>query len=447
MGKLFGTDGIRGEAGHSPLSPADVRRIGNAAGRVLRSHFGAGDIRIVVVRDTRASGPSIFKSLAQGLREEGVHVYDAGVLCTPAVAHLVRVHKFNSGAVISASHNPPEFNGVKFFSAHGRKWPDEWEEHVEKMFFSGMPKKKSKAAGQLIAAESLAEDYKSFLIESLGRGAILKGLCIAVDCANGANAQNATEVLGRLGAQVFAINDRPTGKNINVNCGSQHTGGLAKLVRAKHCDAGVAFDGDGDRVIFVDEKGRELDGDYLIALLAKDLKSKRRLKNNAVVITVMANLGLRQALSRLGLKMITTPVGDRHVSQAMKTHQASLGGEQSGHIILGDYLPTGDGLLTALHVLTVLKESKKPFSHLTSWIKKFPQVLMNVRVKERKPLKSLDGVSTHIESLEKILGSSGRVLVRYSGTEPLLRIMLEGPNEKRLNDYATSIADLVKRAQ
>jgi len=364
------------------------------------------------------------------------------------VALLVKEHKFHSGAVLSASHNPPEFNGVKFFSMQGRKWPDEWEDHVEKLFFSGAVSGKPRALkGQLVNAETLVDDYKSFVVSSLNGRVDFSGLKVAVDCANGANSRTAPAVLSALGANVFSINNRPTGKNINVNCGSQHTQQLSKTVRARKCHAGVAFDGDGDRVIFVDEKGRELDGDYTIALLAKDLKKKHRLKGSTVVLTVMANLGLRKALGKLGVRTVTTPVGDRHVSEAMRQKKAVLGGEQSGHIILGEFLPTGDGLLTALHTLAMLKENKQPFSQLTSWIQKFPQVLLNVRVKERRPIEDLKGVSKKIKAIEKELKSNGRVLVRYSGTEPLLRIMLEGPNQKKLNDYAKSIATLVKNAQ
>ncbi len=447
MGKLFGTDGIRGEAGRSPLNAANVRKIGRAAGRVLRAKFGARDTRVVVVRDTRASGLALFKSLSDGLREEGIHVYDAGVLCTPAVALLVKTHKFHSGAVISASHNPPEFNGVKFFSAQSRKWPDDWEEHVEKLFFADRTKGGKNLRGQLVPAESLADDYAAFLATTLKGHADLSGLRIAVDCANGANFRTAPNVLGSLGADVICINNKPTGKNINVNCGSQHTGSLSRIVRQKRCHAGVAFDGDGDRVVFVDEKGRELDGDFLIALLAEYLQKKRRLKKKTVVATVMANLGFRKALKKLGVRTLTTPVGDRHVSEAMRRHGAVLGGEQSGHIIMGEFLPTGDGLLTALHVLAAIKESGKPLSKLVGFVKKFPQVLLNVRVKERVPLESMAGVSAKIHSIEKTLGENGRVLIRYSGTEPLLRIMLEGPNQADLNKYAASIADLVKKAQ
>jgi phosphoglucosamine mutase len=447
MGQFFGTDGIRGEAGRSPLTAKEVWKIGRAAGRVLKSKINSGPIRVVIVRDTRASGPSLLKNLSDGLREEGVHVYDAGVLCTPAVALLVKTHKFQSGVVISASHNPPEFNGVKFFSAQSRKWPDEWEGHVEKILLSKKKDKRGPLKGEMVPADSLADDYAHFLIESLGAKYSLNGLRIAVDCANGANYKMAPTVLTELGAEVFTINHKPTGRNINVDCGSQHTHHLSKLVRKKKCDVGVAFDGDGDRVVFVDEKGHELDGDYLIALLAKVLKQKGRLRKNTVVATVMANIGFRKAVEKMGLRILTTPVGDRHVSDAMRKHGAVLGGEQSGHIILGEYLPTGDGLLTALHVLAAIKESKKPLSKMVGFVKKFPQVLFNLRVKERIPLESMDGVASHIRTIEKTLGSNGRVLVRYSGTEPLLRIMLEGPDEKKLNAYAQSIANLVKRAQ
>jgi phosphoglucosamine mutase len=448
MAKLFGTDGIRGEAGRFPLTPADVYVIGRAAGRVLKQKYPKTQVRVLVVRDTRGSGPGLLKNLSDGLRTEGIDVYDGGVLCTPSVALLVRTHKFHSGVVISASHNPPSSNGIKFFSAQARKWPDEWEEAVESLVASGkISRRPGKPTGRYVKAEALMEDYEEFLVESLSDQADLSGLKIAVDCSHGANHHTAPAVLKRLGATVYAIGVEPNGKNINVNCGSQHTEKLSKLVRSKRCHAGVAFDGDGDRVIFVDEKGTELDGDYIIALLAREFKRNGVLRHHKAVITVMANVGLRKALSKIGVKMVTTPVGDRYVSQAMKKHRAVLGGEQSGHIILGRYLPTGDGLLTALHTLALLKRNRRPLSQLAGWMKKFPQVLLNLPVKERRPLETLDGVNAQIKSVEKTLGSNGRVLVRYSGTEPLLRIMLEGPDKTQLRRYATGIADLVKKAQ
>jgi len=444
MKNLFGTDGIRGITGKPPLTQADALKIGRAAGCVLKQNRKAkSPQRVVIVRDTRASGLFLVQKLAQGLREEGIDVFDAGILCTPAVAFLVRAHRLQSGVVVSASHNPPEFNGIKFFNHEGRKWPDSWEQAIEKIFFSSSRSKKGKSRnstqGKLIQAKSFGEDYKVFLTKTLPSHFNLSGFRIATDSSNGANSFVAQEVLAHFGAKVFPLGNKPTGQNINVNCGSQHTAKLGQAVRKNRCHVGIAFDGDGDRVIFTDHKGHEIDGDFIMGLLAKWWKKNKKLKNKKVVLTVMSNLGLRVGLARLGIKTIETQVGDRYVSEAMLAHRANLGGEQSGHIILGDYLPSGDGLLTALHVLCVLKESKKSLSSMAGWMSKFPQVLLNVPVKEKKPIPQLNGVQTKIKQIEKILGAHGRVLVRYSGTEPLLRIMLEGPDKKKIEQYAHEI--------
>jgi len=377
----------------------------------------------------------------------GVDVFDGGVMNTPSASYIVQAHKFQSGVVISASHNPSEFNGIKFFNPQGVKWPDIWEEKVEDLFFKWSGKKGEKITGKIpgvfVEAASLTGDYEDFLIESLGPGANLAGLKIAVDCANGANHLIGPEVLKRMGLDLVVISDRPDGKNINHNCGSLHTNKLAAVVRRNKCDAGVAFDGDGDRVIFVDEKGMERDGDFLIAILAKSMKERRILKENLAVITVMANLGLKKALKKQGIRTMETPVGDRYVSQAMKKNGSVLGGEQSGHIILGDHLNTGDGLLTALHVLSILKQSNMSFLKLAGWVHKYPQVLLNVPVKEKKPLDSLNGASKTIQRVQKTLGDNGRVLIRYSGTEPLLRIMIEGPEQVKCGNWAREIADAI----
>lgn len=399
-----------------------------------------------MVRDTRASGHWIAKRLADGLCDTGVNVVDAGILSTPSVAYLVKARAFHSGVVISASHNPPEFNGIKFFTPQGNKWPDMWEKNVEKNFFSNMAPTLPSKRGSQVSIEALHDDYESFLASTLHEVPDFSSFRLALDCSHGANSDTAPHLFKRLGAKVFSIGANPNGKNINVGCGSQHTEKLAALVLKKKCHLGIAFDGDGDRIILVDEKGHTLDGDHIIALLAKNFKRKKILKNNTVVITVMANLGLKKALSRLGIRVVEVSVGDRFVSEAMHKKGAVLGGEQSGHIILGAYLPTGDGLLTALHVLSHLKEEKKPLSRLVGWMKKYPQVLLNVPVKERIPLERLKGVSAAIQTVEKKLGNNGRVVIRYSGTEPLLRIMLEGPDRKKLDVFANGIATAVNQA-
>ncbi|OVE78245.1 phosphoglucosamine mutase [bacterium F11] len=439
MKRLFGTDGIRGLSGQYPLTPKEVYRIGLSAGMVLRDHYKDGPIRVLLVRDTRESGSSLGRMLTDGLRDTGVDVFDVGVLCTPSVAYLVQAHQFQSGVVISASHNPPEFNGIKFFTRQGRKWPDVWEEAIESHLTKTLKKPKGVEKGRLIPSPQLVEDYESFLIKTLPHKLDLSKLRIGLDCSNGANYSVAPQILRFLGASVFVMGDKPTGKNINVRCGSQQTDRLGQLVRKKRCHVGVAFDGDGDRVIFTDEKGQVIDGDFIIGLLAKHLKSEKRLKNNKVVITVMSNLGLRMALVRLGVRIVETPVGDRYVSEAMRKNRAVLGGEQSGHIILGSYLPSGDGLLTALHVLAIVARARTPFSHIVGWMRKFPQTLVNVLVKERKPIPEMNGVQSKIDDIRNSLGQKGRILVRYSGTEPLLRIMIEGPTKKIIDQYASEL--------
>ncbi len=445
MKKLFGTDGIRNLSGQFPLRASDVLKLGQSAGSVLRKHAGSKKCRVIMVRDTRASGQWIAKKLAQGLRDNSIDVFDAGVLSTPSCAYLVRKHKFQSGVVISASHNPPEFNGIKFFDAHSCKWPDTWEKNVEKKFFS--PGKMDGAMkGRVTSSEPLAQDYEDFLVSTLKSKKPFAGLSLVLDCSHGANFRLAPRLFNRLGAKVLAIGSKPDGKNINVNCGSQHPEELAKWVKKKRAFAGVAYDGDGDRVVFVDEKGQTIDGDFILAILARYFKDKKMLRKNTVVTTVMANLGLKKFLKDLKVRNLEVAVGDRYVSEGMRKKGAALGGEQSGHIILGDYLPTGDGLLTSLHVLAAARFYKKPLSELAAAMKKYPQVLLNVRVKEKIPIEKMGGVKAKIEEIGRILGEDGRVLVRYSGTEPLLRIMLEGPEKKQLDFYAGEIAHAVTRS-
>ncbi len=445
MNRLFGTDGIRGVAGRFPLTPSDVERLGVAAAEVLKKKTSSKSPRILIVRDTRASGKWISSKLATGLRRRGVDVVDADVLCTPSVAFLVKAHGYQAGAVISASHNPPEFNGIKFFTPEGCKWPDAWEKSVEDIFGKSA-KLGASRRGSYAKAKNLHSEYENFLVETLGDGSDLSGLRIAVDCSNGANSYTAPAVLRRMGAKVFVTGAKPNGKNINVKCGSQHTEKLSALVLKNKCHVGVAFDGDGDRVILVDEKGKVLDGDHIIAFLSQRYKHEETLVNNTVVITVMANLGLKKALKDIGANVVEVSVGDRYVSEAMRDTGSILGGEQSGHIILGSYLPTGDGLLTALHVLSILKEAGKPLSQLLAWVRKYPQTLLNLPVKQRTPLPELDGVTGVIEKIERELGDDGRVLVRYSGTEPLLRIMIEAADKEKCDAHARSIASAVIQA-
>jgi phosphoglucosamine mutase len=446
---LFGTDGIRGVAGHSPLTSMETYRLGVCAGRVLASKYPKQKIRIIGVTDTRASGRALFDSLSHGLRSQGVDVYNTGILSTPSVAYLVQAHRFHSGFVISASHNPPAFNGIKFFNSHGRKWADEWEREVESLFRSADSEEALSQEGQELLCANFSSDYEDFLLNTLIKGPltltqVFAGLRIAVDCSNGANSLLAPHLFKRLGAQVYVMGNRPNGRNINVRCGSQDVRALRELSLRHRCDAGISFDGDGDRVIMIDEKGGMVDGDHILVVLAKWLKQQKQLRRNSVVVTVMANLGLKQNLRKQGIRLIETPVGDRHVSESMRLHGAVLGGEQSGHIIMGQYLPSGDGLLTALHMLSVMKKSAKRLSVLAGDMKKCPQVLLNVHVREKVALEKLPDVMQKIHHIERELGQGGRVLVRYSGTEPLLRIMLEGPRDAVISHHAQVIAQAVQ---
>ncbi len=413
---------------------------------MLRSKTRSKQPRVLVVRDTRISGEWILNRLAKGLRESGVDVYDAGVLSTPSVAYLVKARGFSAGVVISASHNPPEFNGIKFFTPQGCKWPDAWEHLAENYFYEHKIASKKKSGAAFVSAGALHGTYEDFLLATLDGSVDYSDFRIALDCSNGANSHTAPDVFRRMGAIVYTLGASPNGRNINVGCGSQHTEKLSELVRKKKCHLGIAFDGDGDRVILVDERGNTLDGDHIISMLARSLKKNKQLKRNTVVITVMANLGLKKALKKMAIRAIEVSVGDRYVSEAMRKSGSILGGEQSGHIIMGAHLPTGDGLLTALHMLSVLKQEQQPLSKLASLMRKYPQVLMNVPVKERTPIEQVEGAVKCIRAAEKHLGINGRVLVRYSGTEPLLRIMIEGPEKKTLQRFANDIAACVKRA-
>lgn len=446
---LFGTDGIRGLSGKSPLTFQEVFSIGHYAGRVLKHKFPDQPVRIIGVRDTRASGRDLFRYLADGLRSNGIDVYDAGVLSTPSIACLVHAHRFHSGFVVSASHNPPQFNGIKFFNSHGRKWADEWEKEVEGHFQHGKASPIKGPMGHLIDASDFSTDYEDFLIKTLDQAPkpaspVFSGIRIALDCSNGANSIVGPDVFRRLGAEVYVIGNNPNGHNINVRCGSQDLRALRSLVLRHKCSAGIAFDGDGDRVIMLDEHGGVVDGDHILVILSKWLKQNRQLRGNLLVVTVMANLGLKQILKKNGIHLLETPVGDRHVSESMRLHGAVLGGEQSGHIILGRYLPSGDGLLTALHIVMIMVKSDKALSSLAAEMKKFPQVLVNLHVKNKVPLERLPKVRREISDVEHALGNSGRVLVRYSGTEPLLRIMLEGPDKSVIERYARNIAQVAK---
>ncbi|HVO33653.1 MAG TPA: phosphoglucosamine mutase, partial [Elusimicrobiota bacterium] len=424
--KLFGTDGVRGIAGKPPLVKPFVRRLGAAAALVYRQHVKNRSAVFLIGRDTRRSGAWLVEAFAAGVRSQGLRVRDAGVVSTPSLAYLVPKRRVWGGAMVSASHNPAEFNGIKLFSPSGRKCPDAWERQIEQRLVDLADVAGTR--GRLEKDAKAIPDYLRFLRQTLPARASLRGLTLVVDCSHGSLSRIAPSFLRSIGAKVIAIGARPNGRNINAGWGSQYPERMQQEVLRRKAYGGLAFDGDADRIVMCDEHGQLLDGDFIIACAARFLKEEKRLPTNTVVVTVMANLGLLKALESWNIKTLTTPVGDRFVSEKLEEHGAAIGGEQSGHIIFHRHLPTGDGLLTGLQVLSMLRQRELPLSYVTTLFQKYPQVLINVHVKEKKPLEHCPPLQSEITRVQKELADQGRVFVRYSGTEPLLRIMMEGPD-------------------
>jgi phosphoglucosamine mutase len=446
--KLFGTDGIRGKAGHAPLIPATVARVGAALMRAFNNREpGAGNgeperHRFVIGRDTRESGTWIEDELARGLTSEGATVVSAGVVPTPAIAYLARTEGFDAGIVISASHNPYEDNGIKVFGGAGTKLTEQLEAAVEKIV-ADESWTVSATAGK-IEREDLSPHYVQHLLEILKSAGPLIGSHIVVDCANGATAPIAPKLFRDLGFDVQTIGTSPNGRNINLDCGSTHLGALSKAVVASGARLGIAFDGDGDRALLVDHQGKIVDGDAVLLMGAIYLKERGRLPGPAVVATVMSNIGLEIALRDRGIELIRTAVGDKYVMEEMVKRGLALGGEQSGHVIFSDHLFTGDGLATALNVLRIMADTNKELAELAGALVTYPQVLVNVRVKQRTDLKTVPAIADAMKRVEEQLAGNGRLLVRYSGTEPLLRIMLEGKDDGEIKQWANDIADIVR---
>lgn len=447
MRALFGTDGIRGEAGQFPLDNSTVTAIGFS----LASHLAkAGDEpEIIIGRDTRESGESIERALAEGASKAGAKCLSAGVITTPGVAFLTRKLQSAAGVVISASHNPYQDNGIKIFSPSGQKMDDSVERLIEADVFAKAPQSiSSKPGSQSFSSkleDVLRQEYLSFLIRDIGHGLKPLGLKIVVDCANGASSMLAPALFSRLGVNVVAINASPDGRNINLNCGSLHIESLREQVVNEHADLGVAFDGDADRALFVDAEGNFVDGDATLWALATHLQSHGQLKDNMVVATVMSNIGLEIAFRSAGINLVRTDVGDKYVLDELLRRKASLGGEQSGHIILPELSLAGDGMITALCLLRALCESDKSLAEMTSGFVRYPQVLLNVRVREKVPFQQLDAVQAEVAKVEELLSQQGRLLLRYSGTEPLARIMIEGENQTKIESYAQQIAVAIKQ--
>jgi phosphoglucosamine mutase len=440
--RLFGTDGVRGTAGRYPLNPPTVRRLGAALVRALPH----GAPRLLVGRDTRESGEWIEAELAHGASGEGATVTSAGVVPTPAVAYLTRTAGYDAGVVISASHNPFEDNGIKVFSGRGEKFTERVEREVEAIVADTSWSARSGDAGPVPRADLVGaylEHLRAVFPEAL-EVSRLNRFKLAIDCANGATTTVAPTLFAALGFDTSVIDDAPDGRNINLNCGSTHPERLARIVVERGCQAGVAFDGDGDRAIFVDHRGEVVNGDAVLFMCARQLQQEGRLKGQAIVATVMSNIGLELALRSLGIALVRCPVGDKYVMEEMLKRGLSLGGEQSGHIIFSDYLFTGDGLCTALNVLRTVALSGRTLADLGADLVNYPQVLLNVRVREKVDLASVPAVAAAIARVEARVDGRGRLLVRYSGTEPLLRVMLEGQHEHEIQAWAQEIVDVAK---
>jgi phosphoglucosamine mutase len=445
--QLFGTDGIRGLPGEFPLDDATLDRMGMALGEYVSSHGRAPSDRprVLIGRDTRESGPHIAERIARGLAAAGVEPISAGVLTTPGVAWLVNREGFAAGVVISASHNPYHDNGVKLISATGMKFPDAVEAELERFILSSNEPAEARNAMQLHDNEKIDDDYLDGLRAALLPGANLTGMKIVMDCANGASSNLAPRLFRSLGADVIAIGNTPDGKNINAGCGSLHPQEMQKRVAESGSAMGVAFDGDADRAIFASQSGRLVDGDGVLLVLGRYFKTSGKLKGNVVVGTTMANLGLERALEKSGLKLARTAVGDRYVLEEMLRIGANLGGEQSGHILFLDDATTGDGMLTAVKMASIIALAG-PLDDLLADLKIFPQKIVNVKVKSKPSLDSLPEVSRELAAAEKALGKSGRVVLRYSGTEPLARVMVEAEHEDDVLRWTDSLANSLRAA-
>jgi len=443
LAKLFGTDGVRGVA-NTELTPELAFRLGRTA-----TYWFGRDFRrplFLIGRDTRISGEMLEAALAAGICSAGGEAILCGVVPTPAVAYLARKHGAQAGVVISASHNPFPDNGIKFFAGSGYKLPDATEEELEKLVLADrdeLPRPTAEHVGVIRHRHDLLKEYIDYVASTVDTS--FNGLKIVVDCANGAAYEAAPTILRRLGAEVIVMNNTPTGININRAAGSTHLEGLQQEVVAEGADLGIAHDGDADRCLAVDETGEVVDGDQMMVICAQELIRQGRLADKALVATVMSNLGLHQAMRKAGGKVVVTPVGDRYVLEAMLTHGYSLGGEQSGHIIFGELSTTGDGLVTALQLIAAKVRSGRKLSELAALMTRFPQVLVNVRVKSKVGWQGNAAIAAAIAAASEALGEDGRVLVRPSGTEPLIRVMAEGPSQAELETLVERVAAVISK--
>jgi phosphoglucosamine mutase len=449
MRQLFGTDGIRGIAGTAPLDNHTIYAVGLALAHQLRpGALASGMIgpKVILGRDTRESSPWIAKMLAAGLRAGGAEVESAGIVPTPAIAHLAHTHGFHAGVVISASHNPWEDNGIKLFGPDGKKLPDQTELAIEEVIFkhaiSTTPPDIAEVP-EIADQPHFAEEYIAYLLAAVP-GLKLDGKRIVVDCANGAAAAVAPRIFTSLGGDVTLLNVSPDGRNINDHCGALHPKTVAAAAVERGAQLGITFDGDADRCLFAGASNNVINGDAILLMAARDLQTRMLLTGNVVVATTMSNMGLEAALKRSGIAMLRAPVGDRYVLELMQQKNAALGGEQSGHILLPHLATTGDGLLTALVVLDLIARTGKSMEELTADLKVFPQVIANVKVREKRPLEEIPSVAERIRAAEAELADSGRVVIRYSGTEALARVMIEAESEELMRRHADAIADAIR---
>ena len=448
MKKLFGTDGMRGEAGAFPLDKDTIETVGHSLARQLNEKLGR-KARFVTGRDTRESGDWIENAFCRGANSAGAHCESAGVITTPGIAFLTKKNDFDAGVVISASHNPFEDNGIKIFSPSGKKLDEATEKEIEKdIFESSQSKSRISNSDFRVDSSNAAEMQNEYLNYLAGEfpTLVLENFKIVIDCANGAASKLAPRLFQKFGAEVSSFNDEPDGKNINENCGSLHLENVQKKVLDEKADFGVAFDGDADRSLFVDEKGNLVDGDAVLWIMANHLQAENKLNNQTVVATVMSNIGLEIALNSKKIKLLRTAVGDKYVLQELLKTNSSVGGEQSGHIIFPNKSLVGDGMMTTLFLLEAMRENKQTLSELIQGFTQFPQVLINVKVKEKRPFEEVEAIAKAAAEIETELGDKGRLLLRYSGTENLARVMIEGKDQTEIEAQAHSLAQVIKKS-
>jgi len=446
MGKLFGTDGVRGVANVHPMTGEMAMQIGRATAHLFKNKGGRH--RIVIGKDTRMSGYMLETALASGICSMGVDVLLVGPMPTPAIAFITRSMRADAGVMISASHNPFYDNGIKIFSHDGFKLPDEMEENIEALISSNSIhslRPTARDVGKAFRIDDARGRYIVYLKNTFPSHISLDGLKIVLDCANGAAYRVAPTVLEELGAQVIPIGVDPDGENINLNCGSLHPEIASGMVLETGADVGMALDGDADRIVFVDGQGNVIDGDHIMAICATDMIQEKRLKKNTLVTTIMSNMGLEKSLGAHNGRVVKTAVGDRYVVDEMKRNGYNMGGEKSGHTIFLDHNTTGDGIITALQVLAIMAKKEKSLADLASIMTPFPQVLFSIRVKKREDLSQIPEINRKIKTIERELGKTGRIVIRYSGTEPVIRLMLEGEREDQIQQMGSDLSETIKR--